>query len=156
MAAFFPALLMVFYDGRCAMCCNEMASLASLDAHHELRLVDCSAADFDARPWLAEGVSRADMMQSLHVRDVLGDWHRGADAVGLLYATVGAPLLARLWTHPWLRPLMRRLYPLISRNRYVLSKLGLAVVAPRVLRAFAQRSRKPVCEHGACDARAWL
>ena len=32
-----------------------------------------------------------------HVRDVLGDWHRGVDAIALLYATVGAPVLARAW-----------------------------------------------------------
>jgi predicted DCC family thiol-disulfide oxidoreductase YuxK len=156
MTSFFPALLTVFFDGRCGMCRSEMAAVAQLDARHELHLIDCSADDFDARPWLAEGVSRADMMQSLHVRDVLGDWHRGADAVGLLYATVDAPWLARLWTHPWLRPLMRSLYPVIARNRYVLSKLGFAVLAPRVMHLFSKRSRKPVCKHGACDARAWM
>jgi predicted DCC family thiol-disulfide oxidoreductase YuxK len=161
MTTLFPALLTVFFDGRCAMCRNEMAEIAKLDAAHELRFVDCSAGDFDARAWLKEGVSRADLMAALHVRDVLGDWHRGPDAVGLLYATVGAPVLARLWTHPVLRPLMRRLYPWVARHRYVLSSLGLSLISPWVLRLFARRAHvatlphSPVCDHGACDVR-WL
>lgn len=157
----FPALLTVFYDGRCGMCRNEMAEIARLDRHQELLLVDCSAPEFDAREALAEGVSRADLMAALHVRDVLGDWHRGPDAVGLLYATVGAPLLARLWTHPLLRPLMRRLYPWVARRRHLLSALGLSFISPWVLRLFARRTHvaqlphAPVCVHGACDAN-WL
>jgi predicted DCC family thiol-disulfide oxidoreductase YuxK len=151
----FPALLTVFFDGRCSMCRNEMAEIAQLDARHELNFVDCSAAGFDARPWLREGVAHGDMMTALHVRDVLGDWHRGPDAVGLLYATVGAPVLARLWTHPLLRPVMRRLYPWVAKHRYLLSALGLSLISPWVLRLFARRSHRPTCEHGACDMH-WL
>ena len=98
-----PGLLTVFFDGACGLCSAEMRELKRLDRHAELDLVDCSAAAFDETPWVAEGVSRAQMLQALHVRDVLGDWHRGVDAIALLYATVGAPQLARLWAHPLTR-----------------------------------------------------
>ena len=145
------ALLTVFFDGSCQLCQAEMAELKRLDHRGELQLVDCSAAGFDDRPWRAEGVGQAQMLQALHVRDVLGDWHRGVDAFGLLYATVGAPVLARLWAHPWTRPFTRRLYPVIARHRHRLDAFGLHLVAPRVLRLLAWRSaRHARCEHGAC------
>ena len=145
------ALLTVFYDGSCRLCSAEMAELKRLDARGDLHLVDCSPAGFDDSPWRTEGVDRAAMMNALHVRDVLGDWHRGVDAFGLLYATVGAPVLARLWAHPLTRPITRRLYPVIVRHRHRLSALGLDLVAPRVLRLLAWRAaRHARCEHGAC------
>lgn len=146
-----PVFLTVFYDGSCALCSAEMGELARLDDGHDLRLVDCAAASFDDTRWRAEGVSRDAMLQVMHVRDVLGDWHRGVDAFALIYATVGAPALARLWAHPLTRPLTRRLYPWVVRHRHRLSALGLHLIAPRVLRLFAWRSaRHARCDHGAC------
>lgn len=144
-------LLQVFYDGRCGLCSAEMAELKRLDTDGELQTIDCQAAGFDDAPYRAEGVNREQMLQALHVRDALGDWHRGVDAIALLYATVGAPQLARLWAHPLTRPLTRRLYPWIVRHRQLLSSLGLDLIAPRVLRLFAWRqARRARCEHGAC------
>jgi predicted DCC family thiol-disulfide oxidoreductase YuxK len=139
-------LLTAFYDGSCALCSAEMAALRELDAAGEIALVDCAAAAFDDAPHRAEGVTRARMLEAMHVRDVLGDWHRGVDAIALLYATAGAPRVARLWVHPLTRPLMRYLYPFVVRHRHGLSALGLHLVSPRVLRLFA--SRKPRCAHG--------
>jgi predicted DCC family thiol-disulfide oxidoreductase YuxK len=143
--------LTVFYDGSCALCTAEMAEISRLDTAGDLCLVDCAATSFDAEPWRAEGVTREDMMAAMHVRDVLGDWHRGVDAFALIYATVGAPLLARLWAHPLTRPVTRRIYPWVARHRHLLQAFGLHLVAPRVLRLFAWRSaRRARCEHGAC------
>lgn len=144
-------LLTVFYDGSCVLCSAEMAELARLDTGANMTLVDCAAAGFDDAAYRADGVTRTDMMASMHVRDVLGDWHRGVDAFGLIYAIVGAPLLALLWAHPLTRPLTRRLYPWIVRHRHRLSAIGLDLLAPRVLRLFAWRSaRHARCDHGAC------
>ena len=81
------------------------------------------------------------------MRDVLGDWHRGVDAIALLYASAGAPWLARAWAHPFTRPFTRRLYAWVVKHRHALSALGLNVVAPQVLRAFSRR-------HGAGAAQA--
>lgn len=145
------ALLTVFYDAACPLCAAEMATLAELDGGQELGFIDCSAASFDDSPWRAEGAARAAMLTTLHARDALGDWHRGPDAIALLYATVGAPLLARLWAHPLTRPLMRSVYPWLARHRRALSGLGLHLVAPRVLRLLAWRgARHARCPHGAC------
>src|SRR5262245_15344994 len=110
-----PPLLTVYYDGGCALCSAEMQELRRMDHHGEIAFVDCTAADFDDSATGAAGVSRDDLMNALHVRDVLGDWHRGVDAIALLYATVGAPWLARAWAHPLTRPITRRLYPWVVR-----------------------------------------
>ncbi len=146
-----PALLTVFYDGSCAMCSAEMQVVQRLDVDGDITLADCAAASFDDTPYRGEGVSREAMLTTLHVRDVLGDWHRGVDAFALIYATVGAPGLARLWAHPLTRPLMQRLYPWLVRHRHRLSAFGLHVIAPAVLHLFAWRiARRARCEHGAC------
>ena len=147
------ALLTAYYDGSCGLCSAEMAELQALDVHGEIQLVDCATPGFDDAAMRQAGITREQLMGRLHVRDVLGDWHRGVDAIALLYATVGAPLLARAWAHPWTRPFTRRLYPWVVRHRHALSRLGLHLVAPRVLRLFAQRHQQrlvPHCVHGSC------
>src|SRR5262245_55889238 len=141
-------LLTAFYDGSCSLCSAEMDALHELDRDDAIALVDCASPAFDDTPYRAEGVTREAMLQALHVRDVLGDWHRGVDAIALLYASAGAPRLARLWVHPLTRPIARWLYPLVVRHRHALSAIGMHFISPTVLRRFA--SRRPRCDHGAC------
>jgi predicted DCC family thiol-disulfide oxidoreductase YuxK len=147
------ALLTVYYDGQCGLCSAEMAEIRALDVHGEVAQVDCSAPDFSDPAVASAGITRDDLMGALHVHDALGDWHRGVDAIALLYATVGAPWLARAWAHPLTRPITRRVYPWVVAHRQQLSRLGLHLVAPRVLRLFAQRHQTrhvPHCAHGSC------
>ncbi len=146
-------LLTAYYDGQCSLCSAEMAEIHALDVHGDIELVDCAPDHFHDAAVAAAGLTRADLLGAMHVRDVLGDWHRGVDAIALLYATVGAPWLARAWAHPLTRPFTRRLYPWVVRHRLTLSRLGLHLVAPRVLRLFAQRHQQrhvPHCSHGSC------
>jgi predicted DCC family thiol-disulfide oxidoreductase YuxK len=141
-------LLTAYFDGSCALCSAEMAALHDLDDDGTIAMVDCADASFDDSGMRADGVTREAMLQSLHVRDVLGDWHRGVDAIALLYASAGAPRLARLWVHPLTRPVARWLYPLVVRHRHALSAIGMHFISPTVLRRFA--SRRPRCDHGTC------
>ena len=146
-------LLTAYFDGQCGLCTAEMQEIHALDMHGDIALVDCSAADFADEAVQAAGLTRHDLLGAMHVRDVLGDWHRGVDAIALLYATVGAPWLARAWAHPLTRPITRRVYPWVVAHRHTLSRLGLNLVAPRVLRLFAQRHQQrhvPHCTHGSC------
>lgn len=148
-------LLVAYFDGSCGLCSTEVRELERLDTHHEILFVDCSPAGFDDEACRAAGITQAELLAAMHVRDTLGDWHRGVDALALLYATAGAPWLARAWAHPLTRPLTRRLYPWVVKHRHTLSALGLNVVAPRVLRAFARRhgtaDGSPACTaDGAC------
>lgn len=141
-------LLTAYFDGSCALCSAEMAALHDLDEDGTIAMVDCAEASFDDSALHAEGVTREAMLQSLHVRDVLGDWHRGVDAIALLYACAGAPRLARLWVHPLTRPIARWLYPIVVRHRHGLSAVGLHFISPTVLRRFV--SRRPRCDHNTC------
>jgi predicted DCC family thiol-disulfide oxidoreductase YuxK len=146
-------LLTVYYDGQCRLCSAEMAEIWAMDPHGEIRFVDCSPADFDDADARRAGIPQSAMLDALHVRDVLGDWHRGVDAIALVYATAGAPWLARAWASPITRPLTRRLYPWLVRHRHRLSALGLDVVGPKAMRLFARRhgAHAPAyCSHGQC------
>jgi predicted DCC family thiol-disulfide oxidoreductase YuxK len=146
-------LLTVFFDGHCALCSAEMAEIRAMDATGEIRLVDAAAEGLDDAEVRAAGITQAELMTSLHVRDALGDWHRGVDAIALVYATAGAPWLAHAWAHPLTRPFTRRLYPWLVRHRHRLSVLGLHVVAPKALRLFSRRhgAHAPAyCTHGGC------
>jgi predicted DCC family thiol-disulfide oxidoreductase YuxK len=147
-------LLTAYYDGSCALCSAEMSALHDLDRDGAIAMVDCADVAFDDTGTRREGVSRDDMMQTLHVRDVLGDWHRGVDAIALLYATAGAPRLARWWVHPLTRPIARWLYPMVVRHRHALSAVGIHFVAPAVLRRFATRRGR--CDHATCRPMAPL
>ena len=146
-------LLTAYYDGQCRLCSAEMHEIQALDTQGDIALVDCSAPGFADEAVRSAGLTRADLLGAMHVHDVLGDWHRGVDAIALLYATVGAPWLARAWAHPLTRPITRRLYPWVVAHRQTLSRLGLDLVAPRVLRLFARRHQQrhvAHCAHGSC------
>jgi len=117
--------LTVYYDRSCPLCATEMEVLESLDWRGRLKLVDCSAADFDDSGPAKEGVTRAAMMTKLHARDPEGRWLVALDAFEAVYASAGLAGAARLWAHPTLRPVLDRIYPWIARNRQRLSKLGL-------------------------------
>jgi predicted DCC family thiol-disulfide oxidoreductase YuxK len=146
-------LLTVFYDGACRLCSSEIAALKAVDEQGWLTLVDCSAADFDDTPYRAAGATREAMMQSIHVRDALGDWHRGVDALSLVYGTLGLTATAKLWTHRRLRPATEALYAWVVRHRYTLSRLRLHRLTPLVMRALAWRATtRPHCHDGACAA----
>ena len=82
-------LLTAYYDGQCGLCSAEMGELHALDVRGDIALVDCSAPDFADEAVRSAGLTREDLMGATHVRDALGDWHRGVDASALLYAAVG-------------------------------------------------------------------
>jgi predicted DCC family thiol-disulfide oxidoreductase YuxK len=146
-------LLTVYFDGQCGLCSAEMAEIRAMDSHGEIHFVDCAPEGFCDADAQAAGITQAAMLEALHVRDVLGDWHRGVDAIALVYATAGAPWLAKAWASPLTRPLTRRLYPWLVRHRHRLSALGLDVVGPKALRLFTRRHgpHAPAwCSHGQC------
>ena len=114
--------LTVFYDASCPLCASEMQALAARDREARLVLVDCSAPDFDERPFAAEGVTRAAMLAQIHARDDAGRWLAGVDVFVEAYRAAGFPRIARLFASARLRPLWTRLYPWIARNRQLLSR----------------------------------
>jgi predicted DCC family thiol-disulfide oxidoreductase YuxK len=133
--------LTVYYDKSCPMCATEMHVIEGLDWRGRLKLVDCSAPDFDAGAAAKEGVTREAMMTRLHARDPEGRWLTGLDAFEAVYASAGLGFAARFWGDRRLRPVLDRVYPIMARYRQPLSRLGLHRVVGTVLRAIAGRNR---------------
>jgi predicted DCC family thiol-disulfide oxidoreductase YuxK len=146
----------VYYDASCHLCSTEINNLKQLDSANRLNLIDCSAHDFDDSSLRDQGVTRALMMDSMHVQDETGQWYRGVDAFGVLYGSVNLHEIATLWTHPWLRWFTSRLYPQIVRHRYVLSQLGMHHVVNLMFRFWLKRSheRSRGCHKGLCTIKA--
>jgi predicted DCC family thiol-disulfide oxidoreductase YuxK len=127
--------LTVYYDKSCPMCATEMHVIEKLDWRGRLKLVDCSAPDFDAGAAAKEGVTREAMMTKLHARDPEGKWLTGLDAFEAVYASAGLSGAARFWSDPRVRRVLDPVYPLMARYRQPLSRLGMHRVVGALMRA---------------------
>lgn len=147
------AHLTVYFDASCRLCQQEMTMIRLHDVTQQLAWVDCSAAEFDDAPFRAAGVTRADMMASLHLRTADGAWITGVDAFAWLYRSVGMNAMATLWGGKWTRPLTERLYPWVARHRQLLSWTGLPL-GFMLLEKYAvwrAQRRSRACRAGACS-----
>ncbi len=146
--------LTVYFDASCRLCHSEIRNIQAHDARGHLRLVDCSAPGFDDAPFRKEGITRADMMERLHVRDNQGAWIKGVPAFELIYRAAGMQRVADFWGGGRTRHLMEKLYPWIARHRRGLSLTGLPLLFEAWARCAAwqahRRSRR--CTKGACSA----
>lgn len=145
--------LTVFFDASCGLCHNEMQNIKIHDSEQHVILVDCSAEGFDDVSYQVDGVTRAAMMECLHVRDSQGAWIKGIAAFEVLYRTVGMPAMANFWGSRFTRPLMERVYPWIARNRQFITKTGLPIFfeiwSKHSARQAYKRSRQ--CSEGRCS-----
>jgi predicted DCC family thiol-disulfide oxidoreductase YuxK len=143
----------VYFDASCALCNSEMQNIRQHDAENRLRLIDCSAPDFDDRAFQTEGISRDTLMNCLHARDANGNWLKGVAAFEVIYRTVGMASIARLWGHPLTRPIAERAYPWVVKHRRFLSALGLHELfdwwSKKAARQANLRSR--TCSEGRCS-----
>lgn len=144
--------LTIYFDASCALCDSEMQNIKLRDTRNTLQLIDCSAPDFDDRPFHAKGINRDTMMNCLHAQDANGQWIKGVAAFEVIYRTVGMASIARLWGHPLTRPMAERVYPWVVRHRHLLSALGLHKLFNIWSRSAAtsahQRTR--ACREGRC------
>jgi predicted DCC family thiol-disulfide oxidoreductase YuxK len=127
--------LTVYFDGSCRLCRSEIDNIAARDTRDLLRLVDCSAADFDDR---ALPYKREAMMQAIHARDAEGVWLAGVDVFVALYQAAHMNFVARLLNHRVIKPRMAQCYPWIARHRRILSAVGVH----HLMNFFAARARK--------------
>ena len=107
----------IYYDSSCPLCNQEMIRLKQHDQLGNLNLIDCSAENF-AAPKGAPGKEK--MMQLLHAQTADGAWVIGVPAFRLAYAGVGFNFVADWLNKPYVMPVMKRLYPLIAKCRYLI------------------------------------
>lgn len=141
----------VFYDASCSLCNNEMQTIKIHDTGQRLSLVDCSASDFDDTPYLPDSVTRAAMMECLHVKTAEGKWIKGVAAFELLYHTVDMPFLAALWGSRYTRPLAEIAYPWIARHRQLLTWTGAPLLFKLWGNCSARRANSRRCRNNQCS-----
>ena len=145
--------LTVYFDASCGLCNSEIQNIKIHDTEQRLILVDCSADSFDDTPYRADGITREDMMECLHVRNRQGVWIKGVASFELIYRTVNMSVIADLWGSRFTRPLVERIYPWVARHRQVMSLTGLPILfmlwGKCAARRANKRSRK--CHEGQCS-----
>lgn len=135
-------VLTVYYDASCPLCVTEMRTLQGYAGQARMRLVDCSAADFDDRDVRLAGFTRLELMACIHAQDSDGLWLRGVDVFERAYRIAGLASVARACRNRWLRPLLDRAYPWIARNRMLLSRLHLEVAFAWLIGRLARRAQR--------------
>lgn len=142
--------LVIYYDRSCPLCVAEMETLKGADQQARLALVDCSASGFSDAAAAAKGISAAEMLAALHVRDDAGRWYRGVEAFEQIYAILGIESIAKWLRKPWLKPWLERLYPVIARHRQFLSRLGVNRLFALLVGWHAKRAAARNCSESVC------
>lgn len=109
------AKAIVLFDGQCPLCSREIAHYRRRSGADRIEWIDI--ADINNDPGDL-GVSRAQALARLHVRDANGRWHTGAAGFVQLWSWLPAyRWLARLLTRLRLLPMMERAYRAFLRWR---------------------------------------
>lgn len=115
-----PAQQILIYDDGCPMCTFQMRLVTWLDWFNTVTLLPLShPTAMSAAP----GLTREALHEAIHCITPSGRVHRGARAlrhIGLRMP-LAVPLSLLLW-FPGVIAIAERVYGLISRNRYVLSR----------------------------------
>jgi predicted DCC family thiol-disulfide oxidoreductase YuxK len=127
----------LLYDQDCSLCTFQMQLLTWLDWRHALRLVPLSDSEV-AR--IAPQLSVEALQEAIHCVTPEGRVYRGARALRFVGMRLPAlwPVALFLWL-PGVIGVAEKVYQVISRNRYVLSRLfgcgDACAVVPRKVRA---------------------
>lgn len=110
----------VVYDGECGLCRRSVERLRAWDTDGRLRLVPFQAPGvMDRYPEIPE----IEFRKAVQVIAPDGRHWAGADAVEQALRRAGKRRLARLFDLPLARPIARRIYRWVARNRSWLGRL---------------------------------
>jgi predicted DCC family thiol-disulfide oxidoreductase YuxK len=111
----------VLFDDKCPMCTFQSRVLSRLDFGERLEMVPVS----DPRvSQLAPQLTRASLLEAMHVITRSGAIHRGARAIRFISGRL--PLLWPLWILLWIPGVIlisEVVYGVVSRNRHLLSRI---------------------------------
>ena len=127
--------LTIYYDASCPLCRTEMHTIKETDFKNQLILVDCSKESF-AEPAFCPATKEI-MMERIHAVDATGCWIKGVDVFEAAYQAAGFHKLSRFWGSKTLRPILKKVYPMIADNRHWLSKTPVPYLLNKILRKFA-------------------
>ncbi len=111
-----PFQYTVLYDGECPICLRSVRRLRRWDSRGALGFI---AAQDPSVPGRFPEISREALGDSIHLVGPGGKVWEGAEAVEVLINLLPALSWARfLFRVPLVRPLARRVYRWVARNRY--------------------------------------
>ena len=125
----------VIYDGHCKVCGRLVKLLAKWDRRHDLEIIPSEAPGVHARfPWIPESA----YVESVQVvRNSDGKTWQAAGALEELLSVLPKGwLISRLFSIPFVRPVVDRFYKWFARNRYRLGCVEHCRVRPLDLRRF--------------------
>jgi len=91
--------LIIFYDGSCGHCARAISRYRRLAPSGRFQCVDVSGDHFCAGDY---GRELGEFMAQMHVRDKVGGWHRGIDALLLIWSMLPG------WRYRWFCRILRR------------------------------------------------
>lgn len=108
----------LFYDGACPICINEVRGLMRMNKQRKLAFQDINAASFKPEEFQ---LSHAELMAEIHGLKASGELIKGMPVFREIYSAVGLGWLLAPTAWPVLKPVFDYLYQVFARNR---SKLG--------------------------------
>jgi predicted DCC family thiol-disulfide oxidoreductase YuxK len=144
--------LTVYYDKSCDLCNSLMSNLKARDIVGNLVLVDCSPSSFDASQL---PFSNIEFLKSIYAVDSIGNWLKEVDVVIATYRLAGMTAFSIGFDKTSF--FMSAAYPLIARNRYILSKIGFHKLFDMIMPFFIDKKAKndflkcQECSQGKCD-----
>jgi predicted DCC family thiol-disulfide oxidoreductase YuxK len=145
--------LTIYFDASCPLCNSEIQNIKLHDRQAQLILVDCSAKNFDDRAFNTANITRANMMQALHVQDAQGEWVVGVPAFELIYRSIGLTAIANFWGGKYSGAFARKIYPWVARHRQLLSLTGMQFFFTLWGKVEARRAQKRsrLCHDNQCS-----
>lgn len=124
--------LVIFFDGQCPLCCNEMRALKAVDAQARITLVDVHDADAMCRYPM---IDKQYALSILHGIDQQGNPLYGLDVTVLAWRLVNQHRWLFITRLPILKGICDRMYLLFAKHRM------------RISRWFGQT----YCQNGVCQ-----
>jgi len=116
-----PGRIAVIYDDVCPLCTFQMRLLTWLDLGRRMAFIPLSSPEVAVR---APQLKPEDLAAAMHALTPQGKVHRAARAIRYLSSHI--VLMWPLWVLLWIPGVMflaEVFYKLVSRNRYLLSKI---------------------------------
>lgn len=127
--------LVIFFDGQCPLCCNEMRALKTADHQARILLVDVHDTDtMSCYP----SIDKQRALSILHGIDQQGQLLYGLDVTVLAWRLVNRHRWLFITRMPILKGISDRMY-LLFANTECASRAGLA--KPNAKRGFVKRNR---------------
>ena len=109
-------MIEVFFDGKCGLCSREISYYQGIAPIGIFAWMDIAN---DPTPLQEYGITQADALRHLHVRDTNGQWHKGAAAFIIIWKHLSYwRLLAVFVGLPIIRDIASAMYNKFADHRF--------------------------------------